>query len=57
MADDVQAVLREIADLKRRVANVVRLGSVHEVKSAGNERKMRVNIGTDADGKTISRRG
>jgi phage baseplate assembly protein gpV len=53
MADDVQAVLREIADLKRRVANVVRLGSVHEVKSGGNERKMRVNMGNDPDGKPI----
>jgi hypothetical protein len=53
MADDVQAVLREIADLKRRLANVVRLGSVHEVKSAGNERKMRVNMGNDPDGKPI----
>jgi hypothetical protein len=53
MADDVQAVLREIADLKRRLANVVRVGSVHEVKSAGNERKMRVNMGNDPDGKPI----
>jgi phage baseplate assembly protein gpV len=53
MADDVQAVLREIADLKRRLANVVRLGSVHEVKSAGTERKMRVNMGNDPDGKPI----
>src|SRR5262245_30458788 len=53
MADDFQAILREIADLKRRMANVVRLGSVHEVKSAGNERKMRVNTGTDPDGKSM----
>jgi hypothetical protein len=53
MADDVQAVLREIADLKCRLANVVRLGSVHEVKSAGNERKMRVNLGNDPDDKPI----
>jgi hypothetical protein len=51
MADDLQSLLLEVADLRRRFGQMVRVGAVHEVKAAGKEQKVRVVIGTDPDGK------
>jgi len=48
-SSDNQRVLHEIADLKRRIANVVRVGSVHQVKGD----KLRINFGTDRGGKEV----
>lgn len=53
MADDMQLLIAEVADLKRRLANVNRVGSVHEVKAANGEQKIRVKIGVDSDGKPM----
>ena len=53
MPDDLQRIIFEIADLKRRVGQMMRVGSIHEVKAEGGEQKVRVNIGKDAKGEPV----
>lgn len=53
MADDLQTLLFEVADLKRRMGHMMRVGTVHEVKSSGKEQKVRVVIGKDGQGKDM----
>jgi hypothetical protein len=53
-ADDLQRVIQEVADLKRRLGQMVRVGSVEEVKSGGGEQKMRMKLGKDGDKDILS---
>jgi hypothetical protein len=49
MADDYQQLMRQIADLRRQMADTFQRGTVKEVKGD----KMRMVIGKDDDGKEI----
>lgn len=51
--EDVQRLIHAIAEMQKQMANIVRVGTVHEVKSGGKERKMRVKLGDGEDGKPI----
>ena len=51
--DPYQRQLHEQAEAARRVATSSRMGVVKEVKQAGGERKIRVVIGVDPDGKEL----
>ena len=49
MATDYQRLIHELADLKRRVSDTVRVGTVHEIGQKGD--MIRVNFGKGSDGK------
>ena len=48
-----QRMLHDLAETKRRVATSDRMGTVHEVKQAGGEQKIRVEYGVDHEGKPV----
>src|ERR1700752_621824 len=52
-ADDLSEVIARLSRLQVKVDNMLKVGSVHEVKSGGGEQKVRVNIGMDADGQPV----
>ena len=51
--DDIQKLIFEVSDLKRRLGQMVRVGSVKEVKSGSGEQKLRMNLGKDGEGQDI----
>ena|SRR5215216_633020 len=51
--DDIQKLIFEVSDLKRRLGQMVRVGSVKEVKSGSGEQKLRMNLGKDGQGEDI----
>ncbi|WP_065755201.1 phage baseplate assembly protein V [Bradyrhizobium paxllaeri] len=51
--DDIQKLIFEVADLKRRLGQMVRVGSVEEVKSGSGEQKLRMKLGKDGQGEDI----
>jgi hypothetical protein len=51
--EDVQRLIHTVAELQKQMSNMVRMGTVHEVKSGGRERKMRIKLGEGEDGKPI----
>lgn len=52
-SDDIQRLIYEVADLKRRLGQMVRVGSVKEVKSGKGEQKLRMVLGKDKNGEEI----
>ena len=51
--DPQQKQLHDVAEAQRKVATSSRMGTVKEVKQAGGERKIRVVIGLDPNGKEL----
>jgi hypothetical protein len=53
MADDFQLMQQEITDLKRRMGNLLKIGTVTDVQAKDGERKVRIAIDKDDEGKPI----
>ena len=49
MAEDYQKIMNELSSLKRQMADMFQVGTVHEVKGT----KLRMSIGKDSKGKDI----
>src|SRR5256885_6135679 len=45
MPDDIQKLIHDVAELNRKVGNMVRVGPVKEVKAANGEQKLRMVTG------------